>query len=148
MSTLSCRKADAPDMDWAYQLFKKGLKTYIDRTWGWHELFQRHSFMANIPATHFTIVSAGGQDVGGYYLKPHATHLYLDMLLIEPSQQNKGYGTRIVRHLQNQATKQQLPIKLSVLKINPAFRFYHRLGFAVESEDDVRYRLCYRPLPL
>lgn len=148
MNTLSYRKANAADMDWAYQLFKKGLQTYIDRTWGWNELFQHHSFMENIPPTHFTIVSAAGQDVGGYFLKPFESHLYLDMLLIKPEHQNCGYGTQIIRHLQQRANQQQLPIKLSVLKVNPALRFYHRLEFVVESEDEFRYRLCYHPASL
>lgn len=148
MRELSYRKANAADMDWVYQLFKKGLKSYIERTWGWNELFQHHSFMENIQPAHFIIVSDEGQDVGGYFLKPFDSHLYLDMLLIKPQQQNRGYGTRIIRHLQQGANRQQLPIKLSVLKVNPAFRFYYRLGFSVESEDEFRYRLCYHPTPL
>lgn len=148
MNTLSYRKANAADMEWAYQLFKKGLQTYIEQTWGWNELFQHHSFMENIPPTHFTIVSTEGRDIGGYFLKPYESHLYLDMLLIKPQHQNHGHGTQIIRHLQQSANEQQLPIKLNVLKVNPAFRFYHRLGFSVESEDEFRYRLCYRPASL
>lgn len=147
MNSIQFRRAAPADMDWAYQLFKKGLQQHIERTWGWDELFQHHSFMENIPAAHFTIVTAQGEDIGGYYLKPYDTHLYLDMLLVEPGHQNLGYGTRIIRRLQKQAEQQQLPIKLNVLKINPAFHFYQRLGFVIESEDDIRYRLEYRPLP-
>lgn len=147
MNELAYRQAAAADMEWIYQLFKKGLKRYIDQTWGWNELFQHYSFMENVPATHFTIVSANGKDIGGYYLKAAETHYYLDMLLIKPAYQRQGFGRRIITGLQELADRNQLPVKLSVLKVNPAFNFYQKLGFSVESEDEYRYRLVYSPAP-
>lgn len=129
-------------MDWAYQIFKRVMQSYIKKTWGWNELFQRHSFQENLPASGFTIISLSGVDIGGYCLKNKPDHLYLEMLLIDSEWQRKGYGTQVIQQLLLQAQAEGLPIKLSVLKNNPAFEFYQTLGFVVENEDCFRYQLA------
>lgn len=149
--TLSYRRARPRDMDWAYRIFKTGMQSYITRTWGWNELFQEHSFFANLPASSFVIASidtrdasadkSGQIDIGGYCLKPKADHLYLEMLLLDPAWQRRGYGSAIMGEVMREAKRHTLPVRLSVLKINPAYRFYQHLGFVIEAEDDIRYRM-------
>ena len=143
---LSYRKARPREMDWVYRIFKAGMQSYITRTWGWDELFQEHSFFDNLPASSFVIASAetpdrGNLDIGGYCLKQKPDHLYLEMLLLDAAWQRQGYGSAIMTDVMRQAGKLDYPVRLSVLKINPAFHFYHRLGFVVESEDEIRYRM-------
>lgn len=148
---LSYRKARPQEMDWAYQIFKTGMQSYITRTWGWNELFQEHSFFANLPASSFVIASidaadeptdeTGRVDIGGYCLKSKADHLYLEMLLIDPAWQRRGYGTAIMDEVMREAKQHNMAVRLSVLKINPAWRFYQHLGFVIEAEDDIRYRM-------
>jgi ribosomal protein S18 acetylase RimI-like enzyme len=41
----------------------------------------------------------------------------------------------------NQAETQKMPIRLSVLRNNPAHQFYRRLGFEVIAEDSFRYEM-------
>lgn len=138
---LEFRKAEMEEMEWAYQLFKSGLQQYISETWGWNELFQRHSFQVNLPASSFIIVSAHNQDIGGYCLKNKSNHLYLEMLLLLPEKQRIGLGTQIMTHVMQQAQQQGLPVQLSVLKNNPAHQFYRGLGFKVYAEDNYRYKM-------
>jgi ribosomal protein S18 acetylase RimI-like enzyme len=141
MSTLNLRRAEPREMDWAYQIFKSGMRNYIEKTWGWNELFQHHSFQENFPASGFTIISLDGIDIGGFCLKQKPGHLLLEMLLIDPAWQRQGYGSEIMQHIMKKAEQQKLPIRLSVLKANPALGFYQALGFTVEDEDEVRYKL-------
>jgi ribosomal protein S18 acetylase RimI-like enzyme len=61
--------------------------------------------------------------------------------LIDPAWQRQGYGSEIMQHIMKKAEQQKLPIRLSVLKANPALGFYQALGFTVEDEDEVRYKL-------
>lgn len=148
---LRYRKASPREMDWAYRIFKTGMQSYITRTWGWNELFQEHSFFANLPASSFVIASIdtsvesaddpGQVDIGGYCLKTKADHLYLEMLLIDPAWQRQGYGSAIMDEVMREAHSRNMAVRLSVLKINPASRFYQRLGFVIEAEDDIRYRM-------
>jgi GNAT superfamily N-acetyltransferase len=138
---LSFRTAEIEEMDWAYQLFKEGLQQYIAQTWGWNELFQRHSFLANLPASSFVIITRDEDDVGGYCLKHKSDHLYLEMLLLTASAQRKGIGTQVMKLLIAQANDRSLPIRLSVLRNNPAHLFYRQLGFDVIAEDNFRYEM-------
>lgn len=151
---LHFRKAQPRDMNWAYRIFKSGMQSYITRTWGWNELFQEHSFFVNLPAASFVIAgmrppvdaSAGTRDrhsidIGGYCLKQKTDHLYLEMLLVDPAWQRQGFGSAIMAEVMRQANTLEKPVRLSVLKINPASQFYQRLGFIIESEDEIRYRM-------
>jgi len=65
------------------------------------------------------------------------------MLLIDSDWQRQGYGKQVIQQLLDQASSAGLPIKLSVLKNNPAFEFYQALGFIVENEDSFRYQLIF-----
>lgn len=160
MSTLHYRKAKPDDMDWAYQLFRTTMKEYIDQTWGWDELFQRHGFDENIRSSGLVIVSLADNtaqndnpqnvtqditqaitDIGAYSLKQKTDHLLLDMLLVAPHWQRHGHGSRILQHILQQGKAASQPIRLSVLRNNPAYHFYCRHGFSIESEDDFRYRM-------
>ncbi|HBX36006.1 MAG TPA: hypothetical protein DEG76_01305 [Pseudohongiella sp.] len=145
MITLHYKKAAPKDMDWAYQLFRTVMRQYIADTWGWDELFQRHSFEENIPASSFTMISHNDQDIGGYSLKSEADHLRLEMLLIHPDWQRNGVGTAVMERLFSASRQQQKTLRLNVLKANPAYNFYLKLGLAIESEDRYRYRMLYAP---
>lgn len=149
MSTLRYRKARSEETDWAYQLFRTTMKDYIDQTWGWDELFQRHGFDENIRSAGLVIVSLDDKDetvadtckIGAYSLKPKTDHLLLDMLLVAPQWQRHGYGSRILQHVLQQGKAAGKPLRLSVLRNNPAFHFYCHHGFSIESQDDFRYRM-------
>lgn len=140
-SAIMFRKAEMEEMDWAYELFKAGMQQYITETWGWNELFQRHSFQVNLPASSFIIASINNEDIGGYCIKYKPDHWHLEMLLLEPKRQRQGLGTQIMQHIMQQAGQQQLPVQLNVLKNNPAHDFYRVLGFKVYAEDVFRYKM-------
>ena len=134
-------KAEIEEMDWAYLLFKDGLQQYIAQAWGWNEIFPLHSFLANLPASSFVIVTLDQQDVGGYCLKNKTDRVYLEMLLISTPMRRKGIGSHVMQFLINQTEIHDMPIRLSVLRNNPAHQFYRRLGFEVIAEDGFRYEM-------
>lgn len=138
---LQYRKAEIEEMDWAYRLFKLNLQQFIADTWGWNEIFQRHSFMANLPASSFIIASLDAEDIGGYCLMHKTDHLILEMLLLAPQHQGKGFGSRMMQQVLEQSAQQNIPVMLSVLKNNPAHQFYRKLGFDVYAEDSFRYKM-------
>lgn len=69
--------------------------------------------------------------------------LTLLQLQISPQWQNKGLGRAIVEHLIHLACHK--PIKLTVLKQNPALALYHRLGFNYAGEDEYEFALERHP---
>ncbi len=142
---LEYRRARREDHEWAYRIFRQCMRTYIEQTWGWDEMFQRQGFMENIAEADFTVARHHGRDVGGYCVKDRDGLLHVDIVLIEPQQQNRGLGTRIMRDLMERARRQNKPLRLNVLKTNtPAFRLYWRLGFRVSDQDPARYIMLWK----
>jgi len=79
-------------------------------------------------ATQIIIVDA--RDAGRLGVTRQPGHIYLGVLEILPELQGRGLGTAIVRDLQAEAKGAGLPLRLQVLKTNPAAqRLYERLGF-------------------
>ncbi|MBH0022124.1 GNAT family N-acetyltransferase [Pseudoalteromonas sp. SWXJ133] len=60
-------------------------------------------------------------------------------LQIHPLHQNKGYGKAVIEQVITSA--QSKPIKLTVLKNNPALELYKRLGFTIAGEDNYEYHM-------
>lgn len=50
---------------------------------------------------------------------------------------NSGIGTRLIQELIAEAAKVGKPLRLQVLKSNPAARLYSRLGFLRMGDDDL-----------
>jgi GNAT superfamily N-acetyltransferase len=147
MNSIRFRKATRADMDWLYQTFKLTMQDYIQQTWGWDELLQQHAFHDNLPASSFTIASHKGVDIGAYSVQEKSDHLWLEMVLVLPDLQNQGLGSTLLRRAQENAAAKHKPLRLSVLKVNPAQRFYKRLGFQETGEDTWSFKMESGSLP-
>ena len=62
-------------------------------------------------------------------------------LYIRREDQNQGIGAAVVGALIAEATRRGIPVKLKVLKPNPARRLYERLGFKLDFETETHYHL-------
>jgi ribosomal protein S18 acetylase RimI-like enzyme len=89
-------------------------------------------------ASPYSIIQCRGEDVGAISVERHPDFIKLSQLVILPQHQNKGIGTSLVRELALEARQAGTPLRLRVLKNNPARRFYERLGFRVSSTTPER----------
>lgn len=144
LDAIAMRQGELADMDWLYQTFKRTMQGFIAQTWGWDELLQEHSFYENLPAKSFTIATLPGGDVGALNVREKADHLWLEMVLVLPDYQGRGIGRHMLEHAQRQASKAQKPLRLSVLKLNPAHDFYAHMGFEQSSFDQYSYKMQWR----
>lgn len=135
------RRGKNSDEAWLFQLFKKTMQDYIDAAWGWEELLQKEGFTTSLPARNFTILELDQQSIACMHLSSKSDHYFLDMILVEPAYQRRGFGSKLFDIAREQARKAELPIQLSVLKTNPAVRFHEHIGFAVIDEDDHSYKM-------
>ena len=142
---LQLRSASSDNIEWLYETFKTTMREFIEQTWGWDELMQRHSFEQNLPPASFLIASIGKQDIGACSVLEKRDHLRLEIVLIVAPQQRMGYGSLLLQEIQQRAVAIQKPIRLSVLKINPARKFYERLGFVVDGEDEWSHKMLWQP---
>ena len=62
-----------------------------------------------------------------------------------PPFQSKGIGTLLIGRLIAEAEAEDVPLTLSVLKVNPAKHLYDRLGFKVTKEKATSYEMRIDP---
>jgi len=134
------RQGEPTDMSWLYQTFKRTMQSFIKETWGWDELLQEHSFYENLPARSFAIAKLN-VDVGALNIREKTDHLWLEMVLVLPDFQGQGFGRLMLEYAQEQAFKAKKPLRLSVLKLNPAHSFYRHMGFKQSDFDQWSYKM-------
>ena len=133
------RPATAGDYDFIYKVKTTTLREYIAQTWGWNEADQQARFGALFDPAQWQVVQLDGRDIGVLCLEREEGGLFLANIEILPPFQNRGIGTRIIEDILASARRDCLPVRLQVLKVNPARRLYERLGFVVTGETDTHY---------
>jgi GNAT superfamily N-acetyltransferase len=139
VSFLETRKTIASDFDFIYSLYRQTLYEYVEQTWGHKEDFQRNRMREDFDTLPFEIVCSQGKDIGVISVVDEETALKIKFLMIEPIYQRQGFGGLILRQILEQAAKREIPVNLSVFRINPAKAFYERLGFKVVGSDEYSF---------
>jgi ribosomal protein S18 acetylase RimI-like enzyme len=137
---VTLRPASGEDADLVFRITEACMKDYAERTWGsWDEERTRQSF---VPATH-EIVQYQGQDIGCIERSRASSKVSLNKLYILPAYQNRGIGTALMRQIMDDAGSAKKSIHLTVLLVNPARRFYERLGFVVTHSTAERHHMSW-----
>lgn len=142
----SLRPATTADCDWLWSVKRAGMKGYVEQTWGqWNEAEQRARFTANFAAQELQIIVMAGRDAGYTAIKRSPEEIQLFNIMIAPEFQNRGLGTEVLHALLAEARQKKLPLRLQVLKVNPARRLYERIGFALVGETPTHYQMRWTP---
>lgn len=87
------------------------------------------------------VVQIDGRPVGLWKLWRQPEAWWILQVQLLPEAQGQGIGAALVRGLQAEARAASMPLKLKVLKTNPALRLYQRLGFVVVGEDALSWEM-------
>ena len=132
MKDISYRVAVASDADFVFRVVEATMRAYNEQQWGRFDVeANKKAIDERIAAGTFKVIRFEGADIGVLRVERHDGHIQLDQLFILPSHQNRGIGARIVRELIREAREAKKPLRLRVLEVNPARRFYEREGFRV-----------------
>ena len=146
---LDLRPVTADDEHDLWDLHKATMRGLVDQVWGWDEAVQREFFRAYLDAGNLSIIVVDGEAVGAVQVHTADDHYLLSQIEVAPAHQGQGYGTRVIRRLQEQATQDGRSIQLQVLKVNPAaLRLYERLGFHRTGETDTHRHLTWSSVSL
>jgi ribosomal protein S18 acetylase RimI-like enzyme len=145
--TIALRSYQEPDRDFLFRLYSSTRAEEI-APFGWppaqQEAFLRMQFTAqhrwysmNYEQAEHQIIEQEGVPIGRImaWRQPPAAVL-IDIALL-PEHRGKGIGGELIRQLIQQCDQQRLPLRLQVLKGNPALRLYERLGFVRTQEDQI-----------
>lgn len=139
------RAARPDDQAQIYHLKAQSVRPYVDKIWGWDEVFQRQDFVRDFQAIeHFQVIEVGGNFAGflqASFLDPHYEIQEFHLL---PAYRGKGIGAQILRQLQETCTAQGQTIRIGCFRENQrAKALYEKLGFVETSETDTHFILEY-----
>lgn len=138
--------ATLADRERLWRIKKTCLRQYVEETWGfWEDVSQRAHFDKNYELDEIRLIQTEGGLAGYLAAARTPEEIALHNIMISPAYQNRGLGTAVLRHLLAEARAQNLPVRLQVLRVNPARHLYERLGFTVYEETPTHFRLRWTP---
>jgi N-acetylglutamate synthase-like GNAT family acetyltransferase len=85
------------------------------------------------------IILLENQKIGLLKSAENKKEIEILQIQIEPNHQNKGIGKEIIQAIIQKASIKNIPVKLSVLKVNKAQNLYKTLGFEIYDENEYSY---------
>lgn len=142
MEGLKFRKAQATDSDFVFTVKKAAFREYVEQIWGWDDTYQKELHNRRFASQDLRIIQFNGTDVGFLSTSSTADTLNVNQVYILPEYQEKGIGAACLRGIIDDASLEQKPVTLQVLKINTrATAFYQRLGFAIVDENSTHFQM-------
>ena len=130
------RSATDDDAEFAVLTESETMQSYAIATWGeWRAAEARQRAVANVLAGRTQVIERDGVPVGVLQVERGADFIDLKQIFIRPNFQRQGIGADVVRRLISEAKSAGLPLRLRVLRVNPAQQLYKRLGFTVLRES-------------
>ena len=102
---------------------------------------QSAQYSASYPQADNSIILIDEQPVGRMIVDRNQQAITLVDISILPARRNSGIGTVLIRELIEEASASGRPVKLHVLKSNPAQALYLRLGFCIVGGDGLYFEM-------
>ncbi len=130
------------DKDFVLRVAEEAMREYVQEAFGmWDAAIQRRRLDEVFsPATHSLIV-VDGVRAGLLVVEDRTSELFLAQIFLLKAFQRKGIGSTLIGGLIERARAEKKPLRLRVLRVNPARALYERLGFVVASSTPHHYYL-------
>ena len=146
MDIPSLRRASAADAAFIYAVTELTLRPHVEavsRKWATAKMHEKCEKDAVDPNTR--IVHAGGIDCGVFNLEIGPTEIWLHSMLLLAEFQRRGIGRYLLQGALAQAKARGIPIRLLVMRANPARFYYEGFGFTVCEEADQHFAMHVLP---
>ena len=106
---------------------------------------QRSQYDDGFPEAESSIILLDGVPAGRMIVNESEREFSLVDIALLPEYRKAGVGTRLLKELLDRAVVARKPIRLHVLKSNPALRLYERLGFSLANEESMYLEMTFEP---
>ena len=118
--------------------YKRALYSYIEASFSWDENDQKKRFQTRYDPSWFYRIISGSTEIGFVCFFETDKALHISLLIMYQNFRGKGYGKSVMDMIHERAEQNSVQVTLSSFKKNTAaIRFYHKLGYVIEGEDDV-----------
>jgi GNAT superfamily N-acetyltransferase len=140
MPNITLRDATTDDAAFALHVTEACMRVYAEQTWG------RWSGRADFDPAVDMIVERNGRGVGlmGLSIDSRQKSWVLEKLYLLPAYQRQGIGSFLLKNLIESAKSERAVVRLTVLEVNPARRFYERHGFILTHTISPRHHMEWR----
>jgi GNAT superfamily N-acetyltransferase len=126
------RQSSADDAPLFYTVIDRTMREFIISTWGaWDEDRVQRESHEDSRSPNAQVIQVDDVSVGVFVVERSATHIQLEQIYLLPEYQRMGIGTALLKNLILEAEQFKIPVRLRVIAVNPAKKFYERLGFVV-----------------
>jgi ribosomal protein S18 acetylase RimI-like enzyme len=133
------------DEAWLERLRRDVYQELFMATFGcWDEARHARQFSECLNRGGISIIESDGVHVGMIQLFDQPDAVEIGEIQIQPSHQNQGIGSRVLKDTIARVHEQRKKVILSVaLKNDRAYRLYRRLGFQKVAENDTHNLMSY-----
>jgi ribosomal protein S18 acetylase RimI-like enzyme len=103
--------------------------------------FQMQQYRDGYPDGQDDIILLHDEPIGRMFVDEGERVITLVDVAVLPEYRNRGIGRELLHDLLVRAASAKKPVRLHVLKSNPARRLYQRLGFRDVGEDSMYYEM-------
>jgi GNAT superfamily N-acetyltransferase len=138
MHNVSLRDTTSDDAAFTLRVTEACMRVYAEQTWGsWDG-------RADLNIAFDKIIQLAGSDIGIMGVDRDPGFWFLDKLYILPAHQRRGIGGYLLCRLIEDAKAARIGLRLTVLEVNPARRFYERHGFVLTHTIPPRHHMEWR----
>ena len=143
---ITLRASKIADAELFYSITEQTMRPHVMAAGGtWEEERRREESAEEAINPSASVIMIGTVEAGILTIERLPCEFQLQTLYLLPSFQDLGVGSSLVSSLQQEAKSRCVPLRLQVLKVNPAKAFYERLGFRIEEETEYFFHMQSNP---
>lgn len=121
-------------------MFLPAMKSYIEKIWGWDIEWQNNEFETRYFGLNTSFIFINGNKTGYIQYSLNDDNTYLNMLILKPEFQNKGFGKLILNSIQDFQPDKILALSCFHIN-NKVLNFYLNNGFVQKFSEENFIRL-------
>jgi ribosomal protein S18 acetylase RimI-like enzyme len=136
---ITLRPAREGDAGFARRLMQQSVRPLLETFREWDQAAEDAAFARGFHLRNVRIIVVDGIDAGWCQTHEADDATVLEHIYLLPAYRQRGVGSHVLERLIAQSQHRNIPMILSVLRNNPARRFYERFGFQIVGQDDQRF---------